>query len=136
MADASRRVALDTNVLARYLLADDVAQAERAARRLESGANFFVPVSVGLELAWVLRAEGVPKPDIVAAFRHLHGLPGMEWQHLAAWQSALRHAESGLDLADALHLALSTDCVEMLSFDARFAARSQREGAQPPVLPP
>ena len=79
-ADAARRAALDTNVLARYLM--------RATRRrsnarhdgwMESGAQFFVPVSVGLELAWILRAEGASKPEILAAFRHLHGLPGMDW---------------------------------------------------------
>lgn len=134
MTEGVRQVALDTNVLARYLLADDRAQAERAARLLESGARFFVPVTVGLELAWVLRSAGVPKEDILRAFRHLHGLPGMAWQHAAAWQTALRHAAIGLDLADALHLALSADCDELATFDARFVTRGQRAAADPPII--
>ena len=134
MTDAARRIALDTNILARYLLADDEAQAERATRLLESGAQFFVPVTVGLELAWVLRSQGVPTDDMLRAFRHLHGLPGMAWQHAAAWQSALRHAAMGLDLADALHLALAADCDELATFDARFVTRGERVAASPPIV--
>jgi predicted nucleic acid-binding protein len=39
--------ALDTNILARYLLGDDMPQAEAAARLLESGERWFVPVTSG-----------------------------------------------------------------------------------------
>ncbi|KAF1048716.1 type II toxin-antitoxin system VapC family toxin [Xylophilus sp.] len=133
MADEARRIALDTNVLARYLPADDEAQAERAARLLESGARYFVPVTVGLELAWVLRSAGVAGQDVLRAFRHLHGLPGMAWQHAAAWQAALRQAATGFDIADARHLALSADCDELATFDDRFAVRARRLAVQPPA---
>jgi predicted nucleic-acid-binding protein len=53
--------ALDTNVLVRYIVLDDAAQLA-AARRLISrilaeGSTLFVPVTVVLELEWVLRSS-------------------------------------------------------------------------------
>jgi predicted nucleic acid-binding protein len=125
--------ALDTNILARYLLGDDARQAEQAALLLESGGRFFVPVTVALELAWVLRSEGVPKADVLAALRHVQGLPDVEWQFAGEWRQALVWADGGLDVADALHLALSGKCSEMVTFDERFAARAGREKARPGV---
>lgn len=52
--------ALDTNVLVRYIVQDDAAQLA-AAKRLISrfvteGAALFVPLTVVLELEWVLRS--------------------------------------------------------------------------------
>lgn len=53
--------ALDTNVLVRYVVEDDVAQlaaAKRLIRKCVSeGQKLFVPVTVTLELEWVLRAS-------------------------------------------------------------------------------
>lgn len=54
-------IGLDTNVLARYFVAEDVADAaterqRRAARDLiESGQPLFLAKTVALELEWVLR---------------------------------------------------------------------------------
>ncbi len=129
-------IALDTNVLARYLLADNADQAERAARLLESGQRLFVPVTVGLELAWVLRSEGIGRADVLEAFGHLRGLPNVEWQHGDALVKALAWAQSGLDLADAIHLALAAQCEAMASFDQRLLQRAGREQAQPRVVEP
>lgn len=126
--------ALDTNILARYLLGDDMRQAEAAARLLESGERWFVAVTVALELAWVLRSEGVTKTDVISAFRHALALPGVEWQFAGEWRQALAWAESGLDVADALHLALAGKCEAMLTFDERFATRAGRERARPDVV--
>lgn len=47
--------AVDTNVLARYYLRDDAAQA-RVADRILSDGDVFVPKTVVLELEWVLRS--------------------------------------------------------------------------------
>ena len=51
--------ALDTNVLVRYLVADNAKQ-YKAARDLFDGAEsdevHFIPVSVVIELEWVLRS--------------------------------------------------------------------------------
>ena len=48
-------VALDTNVLVRLLVNDDPAQAEQAAALIDASAACFVPITVALELEWVLR---------------------------------------------------------------------------------
>jgi predicted nucleic-acid-binding protein len=45
---------VDTNVLARYLLRDDAAQAARAAQELERDDRFFIGIVVLCELVWVL----------------------------------------------------------------------------------
>ena len=65
---------LDTNVLVRYLLADDEAQHAAATALIEGELT---PEAPGLvhpvalcELVWVLRqVYKVPKPDVVAALR-------------------------------------------------------------------
>lgn len=48
---------LDTNILARYLLNDDMVQAKAAARLLASHRHFTVPPTVLLELAWVAQGQ-------------------------------------------------------------------------------
>ena len=65
---------LDTNVLARYLVADDPDQHERARALVEDDltpeAPGLVDPVVLCELVWVLRSVyGVPKPEIVDALR-------------------------------------------------------------------
>ena len=53
--------ALDTNVLVRYLVQDDPAQFAAAkrlvGRYLDEGLSLFVPLTVVLELEWVLRSN-------------------------------------------------------------------------------
>lgn len=126
-------IALDTNILARYLLQDDTEQAEQAACILESGETLFVTATVILELAWVLKTKGRSKAEIIRGLDYLHGLPRMVWQESDALDYALKLATAGLDMADALHLALSKGCDSLQTFDANFAARAQRENARPAV---
>ena len=130
-------IALDTNVLARYLLGDDPVQS-RAARALleDAGAEYFIPVTVTLELAWVLRSMNAPRAQVVAALRELLSLPNVRPQLAEAVFQALRWAESGLEVADALHLALSAKAARFLSFDRDLAKRVARAGAQPLVAAP
>ena len=53
--------ALDTNVLVRFLVQDDARQGAAASRLIrsgvEAGGTLFVPVTVVLELEWVLRTD-------------------------------------------------------------------------------
>lgn len=136
-------IALDTNILARFYV-DDPADPEAARQRpiarrvLAESPRLFVPLTVILELEWVLRAfYGFTADDFIRAVRHLLGLPNVsveDWPRIAdalAW-----HAE-GLDFADALHLLASSHCKEFLSFDdRRFARRTARLGTRPPVRVP
>ncbi|TVQ95017.1 MAG: PIN domain-containing protein [Chromatiaceae bacterium] len=68
-------IALDTNILVRYLLNDDEAQAEIAEMLLASGKTCFIPITVWLELVGVLECYDCQRQDIAKALRHLLGLP-------------------------------------------------------------
>ena len=130
-------IALDTNVLARYLLADDANQT-RAARALieDTEAEFWVPITVVLELAWVLRMKKVPGGEIATRLRELLTLRSMRPQMPDAVFQALRWGAQGLDLADALHLALSGKASRFLTFDAALARSAGKLGTQPPASAP
>ena len=104
---------LDTNVLLRFLLQDDAAQTA-AARRLiraagESGTGLCVPVSVALELEWVLRSRfKMDKPAIVQTFFALLETVELHFAASGALEWALnRYEETGADFADCLHAALA-----------------------------
>ena len=68
-------IALDTNVLVRYLVCDDKQQAEAARKLLESltaERPGYVCREVSIELVWVLeRTYGFPRKRIAAALENL-----------------------------------------------------------------
>ena len=69
-------IALDTNVLVRFLVEDDPAQTEQAKAILkkivDSGSACFIPDIVLCELVWVLRSSyRVSKPEVVERLRAL-----------------------------------------------------------------
>ena len=136
-------IALDTNVLARFYV-DDSADPEAAlqrpiARRLLTQAKpVFVPLTVVLELEWVLRAfYGFAVDDFVQVVQHLLGLSHVTVEEWARVNDALALHKDGLDFADALHLLASSRCTEFMSFDdRRFARRAKRLGLTPEVVVP
>jgi predicted nucleic-acid-binding protein len=126
--------AVDTNVLVRYYLRDDPAQA-RLADKLLSAGDLFVPKTVVLELEWVLRAvAGQPAGKVIDCLAHLIALPGVTVEDHDQVELALRHCRGRVDFADALHHAASHACSEMLSFDDRgYVRRAAKLGFKPPV---
>jgi predicted nucleic-acid-binding protein len=105
--------ALDTNVLVRYLVQDDVAQ-QAAARRLirrcvERGEKLFVPVTVALELEWVLRSIfRFAKADVVALISGLLSTNELVFESESAMELALAlYVQGGADYSDCLHAALA-----------------------------
>ena len=101
-------VALDTNLLVRLLTNDDPEQARRVADLIDDSSACFVPITVVLELEWVLRgAYQLPREAIIRAFR---GLIAIRHLHLEQEEQVLQALEAygqGLDFADALHLLRS-----------------------------
>lgn len=127
-------IALDTNVLARYFLADDRRQAAKARALIEDpDAELWLPVSVVLELAWVLRQKGVPREIIVARFRDLLALNSIRPQMPDAIFQALRWTEEGLDVADAIHLAMSAKTDGFVTFDNALVKVAAKCGVRPAV---
>ncbi|MBI3372785.1 MAG: type II toxin-antitoxin system VapC family toxin [Betaproteobacteria bacterium] len=136
-------IALDTNILARFYV-DDPADPEGARQRpiarrlLTESSQAFVPLTVILELEWVLRAfYGFAAGDFVRVVKHLLGLPNVrveEWSRIA--DALVLHTE-GLEFADALHLLASSHCTEFMTFDdRRFARRAKRLRVTPAVAVP
>lgn len=136
-------IALDTNVLARFYV-DDPADPEAAKQRpaahrlLGESAQIFVPLTVVLELEWLLRAfYGFAADDFARVIRHLLGLPNVSVEEWSRINDALAWHKDGLDFADALHLSASSHCTEFVSFDdRRFARRANRLGLKPHVVVP
>lgn len=126
-------ISLDTNVLARYLLGDSPGQAKAAARLLEQGGSFYVPVTVTLELAWVLQSVGCSRDEVAAGLRHLIGLPCLAFQHRADVLRALGWHEEGMDFADAIHMSLSSEAKAVKTFDERFVRKAGQISSFPPV---
>jgi predicted nucleic-acid-binding protein len=126
-------IVLDTNLLLRYLLNDDVAQAKRAARVLETSPQVTLTPTNVLELVWVLECSDCSRAEIVVALRHVLGLPTMRLPNESALYRAVQWFEQGLDFADALHLALSPATATVMTFDKDFVSKAKRAEAFPPV---
>lgn len=121
--------AIDTNVIVRFLTADDPAQAPIARDVIAAGA-VFVPATVILETEWVLRAGyRFSVPEIAAALRNLGGLAQVEFEDAATVAQAIDWMETGMDFADALHLARSSHCSAFVTFDRKLAQRAEGSDA-------
>ncbi len=136
-------IGLDTNVLARYYIADKsdgaaAGQHEEARRLIESGQPLKVCKTVVLELEWVMRGYYEFAPEqVTRVFHHLLGLAHVTVEDRDAISQALAGCEAGLDMADALHHASYRDCEGMASFDDKgLARRVKRLGLLPRVMAP
>ena len=133
-------IALDTNILARFYMEADPSPATAkqvgiAKKLFESGKRLFVPLSVILELEWVVRgAYKCKRTDFVAIIRHLAGFDLVEIERLDLVMAALDHHQNGLDFADAMHLCASHGCTELASFDRPFSVQAKKLKLKPLVV--
>ena len=119
-------VAVDTNVLVRFLVRDDPKQAARAASLIQS-APVWISKTVFLETEWVLRSLYGFSPDARAgALRALAGLPTVFLEDELAVAKALDWFQGGLDFADALHLASVGNSEQFATFDQKLARQVKR----------
>ena len=121
-------LAIDTNVVIRFLTRDHEALAQRALDIINKN-EVFAPVTVILEAEWVLRdAYELPRDEVIRELRRFCGLPRVTVGAAEAVGRALDDAERGFGFADALHLALSQECEGFATFDKRFANRARQMG--------
>ena len=121
--------ALDTNVLVRYIVEDDSAQlaaAQRLIRKCVSERQtLFVPLTVTLELEWVLRFNfRYGKPDTIRVLSDLFSAAELSFESEQALEVALElHRSSAADFADCLHIALVAQAGEqpLWTFDKAAA---------------
>ncbi|MFN3856718.1 MAG: type II toxin-antitoxin system VapC family toxin [Caulobacter sp.] len=120
-------LAIDTNVLVRFLVADDADQHARAVAAISQGA--WIATTVLLETEWVLRSYyRQPQTRIIEAFRGVSALPSVRLEHPERVSDALDAAERGLGIADALHRAAATTCDAFVTFDQDLIRAAARVG--------
>ena len=121
-------LAIDTNLIVRYLTRDHPRQSARA-RELIDGQSVFASVTVMLEVEWVLRSTYDYRPaDIARALRAFAGLPTVIIEDTAVVATAIDLAERGMDFADALHLGRSAHCEGFASFDRKLVRAAKAAG--------
>jgi predicted nucleic-acid-binding protein len=136
-------IALDTSILARFYV-DDPGNPEAAKQRpvaydiIAKSSSLFVPLTVILELEWVLRAfYRFDAAQVIRIMEHLLGLANVNVEEVGRVAQALNLLGQGMDFADALHLAGATHCEALYTFDdRRFARRAQRLDLVPKVIVP
>ena len=117
-------IAIDTSILVRLVTRDDDAQARRAAALFER-EQIYVGKTVLLETEWVLRfSYELSRPVILNALKNSVGLPQVTVEDSPAVAEALDLFETGMDFADALHLASSREAAHFATFDERLKKRA------------
>jgi predicted nucleic-acid-binding protein len=127
-------IAVDTNVLARLLLQDDAAQHKKVKALFKTRETFTAPVTVLLELVWVLESRDCGTAQIAVGLTALLNLPNFKPERANAIREALRHYTAGMGFADALHLALSAGEEQFMTFDKAFARQAKKMTLTPGVL--
>ena len=121
-------IALDTNVIVRFLVRDDEKQAQAVYARFkqaEAGREtLFVPLLVVLETIWVLEsAYDKPRKDILDSFDELNSMPILEFEKTQVLQNLLSEGrKSNADLSDLLIAlaAQSCGCSGGITFDKKL----------------
>jgi predicted nucleic-acid-binding protein len=125
---------LDTNVLVRYLVQDDDRQFALAKKlvqaALRAGETLHVPITVMLELEWVLRSNfGFDKDQTILTISSLLASMELTFESEAAAEVALAlYQRNKADFAGCVHVALAHAAGEspLWTFDR---AASKLDGA-------
>jgi len=120
---------LDTNVLVRWLVEDDDRQTLRAQGLFEAvrvnQTSLFVPVTVMLELEWVLRSRyQFDRATVLGTFNALLETQELQFQEEAALERAVHLYRLGLaEFADCVHAGIGAAAgrAPMWTFDERGA---------------
>jgi len=123
-------IGLDTNVLVRYIMQDDVRQSSLATKLIEGlsvdAPGFITLVSV-IELTWVLEsAFELNRSQIVEVFQRIMSVDVFKVDRVGIVASALRiYANSKADFADCLieRFSAHAGCAQTMTFD-RHAAKT------------
>ncbi len=119
-------IAIDANILVRYLVRDDPDQARRAKKLLQETLSAdepgLVTIATLVELGWVLgKAYKIPADEVRQIVSRLLDTPQIVFEQSAVVQRALALELS--DLADAIihEAGRESGCDKTLTFDRNFA---------------
>lgn len=128
-------IAVDTNLLVRFLVRDDEKQAQRARKIIEQDA-VFITKTVLLETEWVLRyTYEFDRPAVAEALEKVCGLPQVVIEDEPSVRRALDWHKAGFDFADALHLAASQQAETFYSFDRELIKKAKKAQTIPVIGP-
>ena len=119
-------IGLDTNILVRYVTADDLEQWQLAAGLIEAeGQLCFLSNIVLCELVWVLRGQPYQftRPQIAEVLEAMLATPVMEFENRGAVYQALQRMKlSKADFSDYLigAIAQQAECSTTYSFDRKL----------------
>ena len=123
-------IALDTNVLVRYLAQDDARQSALATRLIEktlSPSNRgFVSLITLMETVWVMEScYGADAATVAGILDDLVDASSLQLQDAQAVKTASRrYAQGGVDLHGCLIVSLAADRkAAVMTFDAKAAKR-------------
>jgi len=129
-------IGIDTNVLVRYALKDDVGEPEQTKAATQLFSQFttsnqgFISEIVLVEAWWVLtRAYHLSGKQVVAFIDELIVSAEIYVQNVAEIRQAIAAAYQGADFADALIFAIgkSHGCRKTFTFDQKAAKRTGME---------
>ena len=117
-------IGLDTNVLVRYIMQDDVKQAALASELIEAltvDEPGFIPIIVVIELVWVLSSSfELERSQVVQALEVLLQTKEIQVENAeVVWRAVRLYRSSAADFADCLieRSAAAAGCARTLSFD-------------------
>lgn len=124
-------IAIDTNVLLRYLLEDDSGQFEKAVQLISGQHKVLVTDVVLVETIWTLRGKKyqLNKDDLVSVIQTLFQEPSIRfedgqavWLALADYRNAKAVKGKEVDFADALIINKAKQVAgkENISFDGAY----------------
>ncbi|MEW6594515.1 MAG: type II toxin-antitoxin system VapC family toxin [Thermodesulfobacteriota bacterium] len=122
-------IGLDTNVLVRYIVQDDKAQAALATKIIEQGTDkgepFCITPIVLCELAWVLKRCYAAKPEAISQVLEqiLRTAHFRVLEIDSVWRALKEYRNTAADFADCLiaQQNRAADCTETLTFDQNAA---------------
>ena len=116
--------AIDTNILVRYVIADDMAQFRLALKFIESGEPKLLNPIVLVELAWVLKSVyQLSRYDIVKLLIEIGDCGFFVYKKPKIIADAINDLSQNHDLADALLMRLNQEdgATETYTFDKKAA---------------
>lgn len=139
-------IAVDTNILLRYLLEDDVAQAKKAAEIITGKEPVLITDVVLTETLWTLRGVRyqLKKDDLIKVVRILFNEPNIRfedgqavWFALDAYRKAKPIKGKSADFADALIISKARSTIASLgeTFNGSYTfdkAAQELSGAKKP----
>lgn len=129
-------IAVDTNILVRYAVKDELRQTVAATNFLGSHRCLILK-TVLLELVWVLSSSsgyGLTRDQTVERLRHILGLSLIVVQDPDHVARAITWYEAGMDFADALHLSSGQELKAFATFEKKIAKQAAKLGIECDVI--